>query len=115
MDSGVIDISLSDKLPEGVHQLARLLRRGLIEGTLDPFGRRIVSQDGAVRSDGTHRFAPEELLKMDWLCDNVLGSIPAFHEILPISQPLVRELGLHADTIPSGKERKTREDSDRIR
>ena len=115
MDSGVIDISLSDKLPEGVHQLARLLRRGLIEGTLDPFGRRIVSQDGAVRSDGTHRFAPEELLKMDWLCDNVLGSIPAFHEILPISQPLVRELGLHADTIPSEKERKTREDSDHIR
>ena len=115
MDSGVIDISLSDKLPEGVHQLARLLRRGLIESTLDPFGRRIVSQDGAVRSDGTHRFAPEELLKMDWLCDNVLGSIPAFEDVLPISQPLVRELGLYRDSIPAEKERKIREDSDRIR
>ena len=115
MDSGVIDISLSDKLPEGVRQLAWLLRRGLIEGTLDPFARRIVSQDGSLRSDGTHRFTPEELLKMDWLCDNVLGSIPAFDEILPVSQPLVRELGLYSDTIPSEKERKTREDSDRIR
>ena len=115
MDSGVIDISLSDKLPEGVRQLASLLRRGLIEGTLDPFGRRIVSQDGSLRSDGTHRFSPEELLKMDWLCDNVLGSIPSYDEILPVSQPLVRELGLYSDKIPTEKEKKTREDTDRVR
>ena len=115
MDSGVIDISLSDKLPEGVRQLASLLRRGLIEGTLDPFGRRIVSQDGSLRSDGTHRFSPEELLKMDWLCDNVLGSIPRYDEILPVSQPLVRELGLYSDKIPTEKEKKAREDTDRVR
>ena len=115
MDSGVIDISLSDKLPEGTRQLAWLLRRGLIEGTLDPFGRRIVAQDGTVKSDGTHNFTPEELLKMDWLCDNVLGSIPGYDEILPISKPLVRELGLYADKLPGEKERKSREDSDRFR
>ena len=115
MDSGVIDISLSDKLPEGTRQLAGLLRRGLIEGTLDPFGRRIVAQDGTVKSDGTHNFTPEELLKMDWLCDNVTGSIPTFDEILPSAQPLVRELGLYADTIPAEKEIKIREDTDRVR
>ena len=115
MDSGVIDISLSDKLPEGTRQLAGLLRRGLIEGTLDPFGRRIVAQDGTVKSDGTHNFTPEELLKMDWLCDNVTGSIPTFDEILPTAQPLVRELGLYADTIPAEKEIKIREDTDRVR
>ena len=115
MDSGVIDLSLSDKLPEGTRQLAWLLRRGLIEGTLDPFGRRIVAQDGTVKSDGTHNFTPEELLKMDWLCDNVLGSIPGYDEILPISKPLVRELGLYADKLPGEKERKSREDSDRFR
>ena len=68
-----------------------------------------------MKSDGTHRFTPEELLKMDWLCDNVLGSIPAFEDVLPISQPLVRELGLYRDSIPAEKERKIREDSDRIR
>ena len=115
MDSGVIDISLSDRLPEGVRRLAWILHRGLVEGTLDPFARRIISQDGTVRSDGTHRFTPEELLKMDWLCDNVTGSIPAFEEVLPASQPLVRELGLHSDKIPAEKERIIREDTDRVR
>ena len=45
----------------------------------------------------------------------MLGSIPAFEDVLPISQPLVRELGLYRDSIPAEKERKIREDSDRIR
>jgi hypothetical protein len=41
---------------------------------------------------------------MDWLCDNVVGSIPEFEDVLPIAQPLVRELGLHRETIPIEKE-----------
>ncbi len=115
MDSGVIDIRLSDKLPEGVRALARVLRRGLIDGTVDPFKRRILAQDGSVKSDGTHRFTPPELLKMDWFCENVYGSIPEFEEILPLSQPLVRELGIYRDRIPPEKEIKTREDIDHLR
>jgi len=115
MDSGVIDISLSDKLPEGVRRLANLLRREMQEGSLDPFLRRIVAQDGTLKCDGTRPFTPMQLLKMDWLCENVLGSIPEFDEILPVSQPLVRELGLYRDKIPPEKETKARENTDRIR
>ncbi len=115
MDSGVIDISLSDKLPAGVRQLANLLRRDMIDGRLDPFFRRITAQDGTLKSDGTHRFTPGELLKMDWLCENVYGSIPQFEEILPVSQPLVRELGIYRDQIPLEKEVKAREDPDHLR
>ena len=37
---------------------------------------------------------------MDWLCDNVEGRIPEFDELLPSSQTLVRELGLHRESIP---------------
>ncbi|MGM9578674.1 MAG: BMP family ABC transporter substrate-binding protein, partial [Evtepia sp.] len=37
MDSGVIGVKLSDKLPEGLRQMANILRRGLVDGTLDPF------------------------------------------------------------------------------
>ena len=68
MDSGVIGVNLSDKLPEGVRQMAKLLEKDLADGTLDPFLRRIVAQDGTVKNDGTHIFTPGELLKMDWLC-----------------------------------------------
>ena len=115
MDSGVIGIRLSEKLPEGVRQMAKILEQGLKDGTLDPFRRRIVTQDGTVKSDGTHVFSPEELLHMDWLCGNIVGSIPQFQEILPVSQNMVRELGIYRDKIPTQEEGKPREDFDRIR
>ena len=115
MDSGVIGVNLSDKLPEGVRQMAKLLEKGLQESTLDPFLRKIVAQDGTLKNDGTYRFSPEQLLRMDWLCENVIGTIPPFEEILPISQNMVRELGLYRDTIPAEKESNPREDLDHLR
>lgn len=115
MDSGVIDISLSEKLPEGVRALARILQQGLREKKIDPFRRRIVAQDGSVKNDGSHIFTPDDLLHMDWLCDNVLGAIPKYEEILPISQPMVRELGLFREQFLSGKEAHPGENTDHIR
>ena len=104
MDSGVIGLNLSDKLPEGVRRLSKLLQRGFIERSLDPFFRRILAQDGTVKNDGSKTFTPDQILHMDWLCNNVIGSIPTFDEILPMSQPMVRELGVYRDTIPPVKE-----------
>ena len=104
MDTGVIDVKLSEKLPDGVRILAEMLRKGLQDGTIDPFLRPITAQDGTVMNDGSRKFTPDEILHMDWLCDNVEGSIPAFNEILPISQPMVRALGVYRDEIPAEKE-----------
>ena len=104
MNSGVIDVTLSDHLPEGVKALARFLRKGLQDGTIDPFHRRLVAQDGTVINDGSRTLTPEELLHMDWLCENVEGSIPAFEDLLPYSQAMVRELGIYRDQLPMEKE-----------
>ena len=104
MDSGVIDITLSDQLPHGVTMMAEVLRTCMRNRTLDPFYRKLTTQDGRVISDGFRRLSPDELLRMDWLCHNVIGSIPTFDEILPMSQSIVRELGIYKDTIPAVKE-----------
>ena len=71
------------------------------DGSIDPFRRRIVAQDGTVKNDGTRCFLPEDLLHMDWLCDNVLGEIPRFEDILPMSRSMVRELGIYREQIPA--------------
>lgn len=104
VESGVIDVVLSEKLPESMRCLAEMLRSNLRQGTLDPFFRRIVQQDGSVMNDGSRHFTPEELLKMDWLCENVDGIIPEFSDVLPFAQPLLRELGIHKESIPPEKE-----------
>jgi basic membrane lipoprotein Med (substrate-binding protein (PBP1-ABC) superfamily) len=104
MDSGVIDVELSDSLPDGLKALAQILCSGLRNGTVDPFRRRIVAQDGTVMNDGSRSLTPEELLRMDWLCDNVEGTIPEFEELEPFAQPMVRQLGVYRERIPMEKE-----------
>ena len=102
--SGVIDVRFSEKLPTGVRLLAEMLRDGLRNGTIDPFRRPLVAQDGTVISQGDRALTPDELLHMDWLVENVEGIIPEFEDILPFSQNMVRELGVHRDRIPAQKE-----------
>ena len=115
MDSGIIDLELSRKLPAGVRQMAKILRYGMLSGSIDPFRRRIVAQDGTIKNDGTTTFTPDQILHMDWLVENVVGTIPSFEELLPQSQALVRELGIYRDKIPGEKEGRRFEDIDRIR
>ena len=100
MDSGVIDIKLADHLPEGMQILAQILRQGLKDGTIDPFKRRIVAQDGTVINNGSRTLTADELMHMDWLCENVEGYIPEYDDIEPFAQPIVRMLGIHRDQIP---------------
>lgn len=101
MSSGVIDVKLADDLPEGIKNLALYLRSGIKNGTIDPFRRKIVAQGGVVKNDGIRTLGAEDLLHMDWLCENVHGAIPAYDELLPISKPTVRLLGIYRDTIPA--------------
>ena len=104
MDSGVIDIELGDRLPAGVRMLAEILQKDMRTRSLNPFFRKVVAQDGTLKNDGSRRFSPEELLRMDYLVENVVGSIPTYEEVLPVSQSIVRKLGIYRDAIPVTKE-----------
>ena len=103
MDSGVIDVKLSDRLPDGVLCMAQILRRGLQQGAIDPFRRRIVAQDGSVKNTGESSLSIDTLLRMNWLCENVHGVIPEFEDVLPFARPMVRELGVYRDRVPVEK------------
>ena len=104
MDSGVIDVELAASIPESMLTLAGILRQGLMNGTIDPFRRRIIAQDGTVKNDGSRGLTPDEVLRMDWLCENVEGHIPGFEELEPFARPMARQLGIYRDKIPVQKE-----------
>lgn len=101
--NGVIGLECANTIPEGTKALANLLMDGIRHGTVDPFLRRIVSQDGTLRNDGTNVFTPEEILNMDWLCDNVIGQIPAFEALSQKAQEITRLQGIYRDQIPPRK------------
>lgn len=98
--SGVIDVALTEDLPEGMRCLAQMLRKGLKDGTLDPFLRLVRDQEGILRCDGATPLTPDELIHMDWLCENVVGHIPTLEEVIPASQATVRLLGVFQEDVP---------------
>ncbi|MBQ6479926.1 MAG: BMP family ABC transporter substrate-binding protein [Anaerolineaceae bacterium] len=100
MSTGVVDMILDKDLPEGLKRLSDYLKNGIIRGTIDPFLTPIKDQKGMEVCDGEHPLPMEELMQMNWLCENIEGAIPQFDELLPQSRSLVRLLGLYRETIP---------------
>ena len=100
MSGGVIGMKFADDLPSGVHSLAMMIKRGIVDGSVLPFSGEIRSQDGTVRCEAQSSLTPEEILHMDWLCEHVIGEIPAFDSLLPVARNVVRMQGIYRDTIP---------------
>jgi len=97
MQSGVVDISYSPSIPRGVMQLANLLKTEISVGRLELFNRYIKTADGVIINDGGRVLSAEEILHMDWLCENVSGKIPEYDELLPMAKPMARLLGVYGD------------------
>jgi basic membrane lipoprotein Med (substrate-binding protein (PBP1-ABC) superfamily) len=95
MASGVLDVHLSKHLPDGVAGLGRILRTGICNGSLQPFRMRMFDQNGTLRNDGEHSFSPDEIVSMDWFCDNVVGRIPDYEELRPEYAETMHILGLY--------------------
>lgn len=101
--NGVIGLEWTQDMPDGTKALANLLMEGIRHGTVDPFLRKVISQEGIVRNEGDDVFTPEEILHMDWLCNNIIGSIPSFEELSEKAQKITRLQGIYRDQIPPEK------------
>lgn len=76
LSSGLIDVIFSDDLPKPSYRLIRQLKRAISEGRIHPFAGSITAQDGSVHSKEDGALENEEIMSMDWLADNVEGSLP---------------------------------------
>ncbi len=100
MATGAVDVVTSRRLPEGTRQLSGLLRDLLRGGGYKLFSGRIVSQDGIERAAEDEVLTPARIIAMDWLADNVIGSIPDVGSLRPEAQPLVRLEGINVTARP---------------
>ena len=98
MAAGVVDVRLSPDLPEGVVKLASWLKQGICRESIDIFSLPIRGQDGApVRAEG-NALRLEQIMAMDYLVENVAGSIPAYDELKPFSKATVDVMGVDRST-----------------
>lgn len=94
MSSGVIDIFQSDALPYSTVKLVSIIRKAIVADALNPFEGELRSQDGIVKEALSPKLSNEEIINMNWLCDNVVGTIPTFSELTESAQKTVEANGM---------------------
>ena len=96
MTSGVIDINLIDEnIPYSTRKLLTAIRKVITADVCNPFDGELWSQNGLIKESSAPRLTNEEIINMNWLSDNVVGSIPAFEEITEYAQKTVKANGMH--------------------
>ncbi len=91
MSAGVVDLACSDKVPPSTRKLAETLQRGIRADICRPFRGKLYAQGGK-EMDGD--LSPEQIISMDWLCENVIGSIPAYDQLTDLGKATVDMVGV---------------------
>ena len=94
MSEGVIDVICSKYLPIGTKRLVELLKSTICSEVFNPFSGILYSQTGTVIADPNQSLSPEEIMKMDWLAENVIGDIPGQEELKEQAAPVVKQQGI---------------------
>ena len=98
MSAGVVELKLSDALPDSVRKLAVFLRDGIRAGTCDPFRGPLYDQRHKRRSDEGERLSVERIVNMDWLNDNVMGALPKYEQLDDTGKATVGVAGIKASS-----------------
>lgn len=94
MSSGAIDVIFSQKIPSGTRQLIWILMNQIRSGVFSPFSSEITDQNGVKRNEDAHVMTPEEIVNIDWLTDNIIGSIPEIDVLDESCHELIEQLGI---------------------
>ena len=94
MSAGVIDVVCSRQLPIGTRRLVDLLKATISSEKFNPFSGILYSQTGVVQDDPERSMLPEEIMTMDWLAENVIGSIPTKEELTEQAEPVIKQQGV---------------------
>ena len=94
MSAGVVDVICSKNLPIGTKRLVELLKKAISSGEYNLFQGVLYSQTGIVQDDPDRVLTPEEIVKMDWLAENVIGSIPKNEELKEQAKSVILQQGV---------------------
>ena len=81
MSAGVVDIILSKNLPYASRKVVLALKRIIAADAVSPFEGEIHTQTGILKGPDSPALSDKEIIKMDWLCDNIIGEIPETWEL----------------------------------
>lgn len=96
MSAGAIDLYLSERLPSPLSRLAELLHAQISDGGLNPFAGVLKDQEGKVRLEAGKELSWQDIISMDYLLDNIEGTIPTLSQLNETAKALVQLQGIRA-------------------
>ncbi len=102
LSAGVIDVICSNNLPVGTTKIVEIVKQAISTGQFHPFSGPIIDQENTMRYTESEIIEPEEIMTMDWLVENVVGSIPNIDELIDDAKPVVQLRGLQNTTADEG-------------
>ena len=94
MSAGVVQMRYSDKLPASTRKLAGLIEKSICAGLCDPFRGPLYDQSGRLVAGRNTVLAPEQIIDMSWLNENVTGAIPAYEDLTDTGKATVGIAGI---------------------
>lgn len=92
--SDTLDIAFSARCSAPTARLIRNLQNQFHDASFTPFEGELRDQAGGIRCMEDQRLTPAEILTMDYLADNVVGSLPESDELVPGARALVMTQGI---------------------
>ena len=103
LTAGVVDLRCSGRLPESTRKMADFLRRSICSGICEPFSGPIYTQNGwTINGENNNSLSPEQIVNMDWLAENVVGSLPSYDQLSEIGKATVDMVGVDPSKDKSG-------------
>lgn len=102
LSAGVIDVICSKNIPAATIKLVNLLKNSISAGVFHPFSGLLTDQKGNVRCGEFDILTPEQIMTMDWLVDNVVGTIPVIDELKDKAKPIVELRGVDTTSPDKG-------------
>lgn len=94
MSSDTLDVILSTHFDPYLHRLVNFVQTQLESGQFWPFEGQLIAQDGTEKCSSQSQLTPADIITMDYLLDNVIGSFPRRETLKESARSLVDMQGI---------------------
>lgn len=81
MSQSVIDVHFSARLPYNTLKTLMFYRDSIISGNYRIFDGKLTDQNGIMICDEGHRMSNEDIVRMAWLNENIVGDLPDYDSL----------------------------------
>ena len=100
LGSSLLDVAFSSRFDPYAARIIHHFKEELAQGTFTPFEGELRDQQGVLRCEADRRLTPAEILCMDYLAENIVGTLPGVDDLIESARPLVRLQGFNGELKP---------------